>query len=149
MVLDLAVKAVFPVPVAIVTTSGVSSVGARRSGSLTAVPALESVVPFVLEGRHFVLGVFLVVLVFGLTVVLDGRNWFDGFQSGLPLSIGGHLIHVIQRHRGWIVLGKAFLRSPGREALKSCILKNCSMLLAVSLVHCFAVFSNRPTCPSP
>ena len=72
MVLDLAVKAVFPIPVTIITTSGISSVGALRSGSLIAVPALESVVPSVLEGRHFVLGVFLVVLVFGLAVVLDG-----------------------------------------------------------------------------
>ena len=79
MVLDFAVEAVFPVPVAIVTTSGVSSVGARWSGSLIAVPALESVIPFVLEGRHFVLGVFLVVLVFCLTVVLDGRNCFGDF----------------------------------------------------------------------
>ncbi len=72
MVLDLAVEAVFSVPVMVITTSGVPSVSARRSGSLIAVPALESVVPSVLEGRHFVLGVFLVVLVFGLTVALDG-----------------------------------------------------------------------------
>ena len=81
VVLDFAIKAVFPVSVAIVTTSGVPSVVARRSGSLVTVPALESVVPFVLEGRHFVLGVFLVILVFGLTVVLDGRNWLGSFQS--------------------------------------------------------------------
>ena len=80
MVLDLVVKAVFPVPVTIVTTSGVSSVGALRSGSLVAVPARETVVSSVLEGRHFVLGVFLVVLVFGLTVVLDGRNWLAVFS---------------------------------------------------------------------
>ena len=64
VVLDLAVKAVFPVPVTIITTSGISSVGALRSGSLIAVPALESVVSPVLEGRHFVLGVLFVVLVF-------------------------------------------------------------------------------------
>ena len=76
MVLDLAVEAVFPVAVAIVTTSGVSSVRARLSGSLIAVPALESVIPFVLEGRHFVLGVFLVFVVLGLAVILDRRNWF-------------------------------------------------------------------------
>jgi hypothetical protein len=116
MVLDLAVKAVFPVPVAIVTTSGVSSAGSRRSGSLIAVPALESVIPFVLEGRHFILGVFLVVLVFSLTVVLDGRNWFGGFQSGFPLSIGGHLMHVVQRHRGWIVLGHGFPQVPWKRS---------------------------------
>ena len=41
MVLDFAVEAVFSVPVMVITTSCVSSVGARRSGSLIAVPALE------------------------------------------------------------------------------------------------------------
>ena len=112
MVLDLAVKAVFPVPVMIVTTSGVPSVGTRRSGSLIAVPALESVVPFVLEGRHLVLSVFLVVFVFGLTVVLDGRNRLGRFQSGFSLSIGSHLVHVVQRHRRLIVLGHGLPQVP-------------------------------------
>jgi hypothetical protein len=39
------------------------------------IPALESVVLFVLEGCDLVFGVFL-VFVFGLTVILDGRNGF-------------------------------------------------------------------------
>ena len=79
MVLNLAVEAVFSVPVTVITTSDVSLIDSRRSGSLVAVTALESVAPPVLEGRHFVLGVFLVVLVFCLTVVLDGRNCFGNF----------------------------------------------------------------------
>jgi hypothetical protein len=81
MVLDFAVEAVLSVSVTVITTSGVSPVGARRSGSLIAVPALESVVPPVLESRHLVLDVFFIVLVFSLTVVLDGRNWLCRFQS--------------------------------------------------------------------
>jgi hypothetical protein len=75
MVLYFAVEAVFPVPVAIVGTPSVASV-AEQSGSLVAVPGLKSVVPFVLEGCHFVLGVFLVFVVLGLAVILDRRNWF-------------------------------------------------------------------------
>ncbi len=75
VVLCFAVEAVFPVPVAIVATSGVVP-AAALSRSLIAVPALESVIPFVLESRHFVLGVFLVFVVLGLAVILDRRNWF-------------------------------------------------------------------------
>ncbi len=75
MVLYFAVEAVFPVPVVIVATPDVASVAAL-SGSLVAVPALESVIPFVLEGRHLVLGVFLVFVVLRLAVILDRRNWF-------------------------------------------------------------------------
>jgi hypothetical protein len=75
VVLYFAVEAVFPVPVAIFTTSGVAPVTAL-SGSLIAVPALESVIPFVLEGHHFVLGIFLIFVVLGLAVILDRRNWF-------------------------------------------------------------------------
>ncbi len=75
MVLYFAVEAVFPIPVAIVTTSGVASVAAL-SGSLVAVLALESVIPFVLEGCHLVLGIFLVFVVLRLAVILDRRNWF-------------------------------------------------------------------------
>ncbi len=74
VVLYFAVEAVFPVPVAIVATSGVASVSAL-SGSLVAVPALESVIPFVLEGCHLVVSVFLVFVVLGLAVILDRRNW--------------------------------------------------------------------------
>ena len=81
VVLDFAVEAVFSVPVTVITTSCVPSVGAHWSGSLIAVPALESVVPPVLESRHLVLDVLFVVLVFSLTVVLDGRNWLCRFQS--------------------------------------------------------------------
>ena len=108
MVLNFAVEAVFSVPVTVITTSGVSPVGARRSGSLIAVPAWESVVPPVLEGRHLVLDVLIVVLVLSLTVVLDGRNWLGRFQSGFSLSIGSHLVHVVQRHRGWVMLSHGF-----------------------------------------
>ena len=75
MVLYFAVEAVLPIPVAVVATTGIASVAAL-SGSLVAVPALESVIPFVLEGRHFVLGIFLVFVVLGLAVILDRRNWF-------------------------------------------------------------------------
>jgi hypothetical protein len=75
VVLYFAVEAVFPIPVAIVAASGVASVAAL-SGPLVAVPALESVIPFDLEGRYFVLGVFLVFVVLGLAVILDRRNRF-------------------------------------------------------------------------
>ena len=81
VVLDLAVKAIFPVPVTIITTSGISSVVALRSGSLIAVPALESVVPPILESRHLVLDVFFVDFIISLTVVLNGQNWLCRFQS--------------------------------------------------------------------
>jgi len=74
VVLYFAVEAVLPIPVAVVATSGVASVAALF-GSLVAVPALELVIPFVLEGCHFVLGVFLLLVVLGLAVVLDRRKW--------------------------------------------------------------------------
>jgi hypothetical protein len=74
-VLYFAVEAVLPVPVAVVAASGVALV-AVLSGSLVTVLALESVIPFVLEGRHFVLGIFLVFVVLQLTVILDRQNWF-------------------------------------------------------------------------
>jgi hypothetical protein len=148
VVLYFAVEAVFPAPVAIVAASGVALVAALP-GSLVAVPALESVIPFVLEGCHFVLGVFLVFLVLGLAVILDRRNWFRGFQSGFPLSIGSHLVHVVQRHRGLIVLGHGLPQVSRQGGPEKLHLKELRMLLAVSLVHCLAVFSNSPTCPSP
>ncbi len=75
VVLNFAVEAVLPVPDAVVATTGIASV-AVLSGSLVAVPALESVIPFVLEGRHLVLGVFLFFVVLELAVILDRRNWF-------------------------------------------------------------------------
>ncbi len=75
VVLYFAVEAVFPVPVAIVAAPGVVSVAALP-GSLVAVPALESVIPFVLEGRHFILGVFLVFVV--LTLHKLGLDLNDG-----------------------------------------------------------------------
>ena len=112
MVLDFAVEAVLSVPVTVITTSGVCPVGARRSGSLIAVPALESVVPPILESRHLVLDVLFVVLVVSLTVVLDGRNWLGRFQSGFSLGIGSHLVHVVQRHCGWVVLSHSFSQVP-------------------------------------
>jgi hypothetical protein len=70
VVLYFAVEAVFPVPVAVVATTGIVSVAAL-SGSLVAVPALESVISFVLEGRHFILGIILFFVVLGLAVILD------------------------------------------------------------------------------
>ncbi len=70
VVLYFSVEAVLPVPVVVVATSGVALVAAL-SGSLVAVPALELVIPFVLEGRHFILGVFLLFVVLGLAVTLD------------------------------------------------------------------------------
>ncbi len=75
VVLYFAVEAVLPVPVSVVAISGVASVAAL-TGSLVAVPALESVIPSILEGRHFVLGVFLIFIVLRLVVVLDRSNWF-------------------------------------------------------------------------
>ncbi len=71
VILDLAIKTVFPIPVAIVSACGIISVAA-----LIAIPALESVISFVLEGRHFIFGILLVFVVLGLTVILDRRNWF-------------------------------------------------------------------------
>ncbi len=76
VILDFAIKAVFPVPVAIVSTSGMISVAALAcSLCMVAIPALESVVLFVLEGRDLVFGVFL-IFVLRLTVILVRRNWF-------------------------------------------------------------------------
>jgi hypothetical protein len=62
VVLYFAVEAVLPVPVSVVATSGVASVAAL-TGSLVAVLALELVIPLVLEGRHFILGIYLIFVV--------------------------------------------------------------------------------------
>jgi hypothetical protein len=42
---------------------------------LVAIPALESVISLVLESLDLIFDVFL-IFVLGLTVILDGRNWF-------------------------------------------------------------------------
>jgi hypothetical protein len=79
VVLDFAVEAVLPIPVTVVSVTGVVSIAVLPwSLGLVSIPTLESVVPPVLECSDLILDLF-VILDLGLTVILDGRNGLRGF----------------------------------------------------------------------
>ncbi len=76
MILDFAVEAVLSVPVSVFPVSGVvSSPALPGSLKLVSVLVLEAVVSLVLKRSDVIFWlVFIVIL--GLAVVLDDRNWF-------------------------------------------------------------------------
>jgi hypothetical protein len=109
VVLELAVKAVFAVPVCVASSAGTKMIAALWSPRVLFLRSvLEFCVSPVLEGSDF----FFVVLGLRVAVLIDGCHRPGSFGTRFPLGVGHHLVHVIQRDGVLIVLGDSFLQIP-------------------------------------
>jgi hypothetical protein len=109
------VKTVFAIPVCVVSSLRVEAIVALRSPLVLSPPlVLEWVVTLVLESGDFV----FFILGYRLAFLIDDCHGLRGFGSRFPLSVGCHLIHVVQHYRVLIVLGRGFLQISGQSSSK-------------------------------
>jgi hypothetical protein len=107
VILDFAVEAVFAIPVGVASGTGVEMIAALWCPRVLFLwSVLKFRVPPVLEGSNFI----LVVLGLRVAVLVDGCHRLGSLCSRFPLSVGHHLVHVVQRACILIVLSDSFLQ---------------------------------------